>query len=306
MTVQERIYSLLFARLFPICLLVSFTIACGSVAAQEKPGTAQCPANLTECIKELKATLPSGTLDKFRSSPETITDDYDLSLGLWICNNWIMGQWHHQSPLAKYFMALGIENAEDMSGIVLHSLWRDLHSQPIQLEEQVTLYKRLALYNLPQITEERSIPENIWNQALRTYSGQLIRLAEFKGKPLILLFFADDTFTESAIASLNSISKMYGANTLKIVGIMPPPYSLDSKKKSDFMRKSQPSFPIVFDSTPEFEYAVQDALTSPSGMNMPETILIGKNGKMITRFHGWDKTDTPPALEKSVRATLGK
>jgi len=289
--------------MFPIYLPAVFVVACSLVIAQEGsnlPGSTPCPVNLTECIKELEATLPSTTLDKFKSSPETITRDYDLSLGIWICNNWILGDWHFDSPLARYFKKLGIDNAEDISGIVLTSLWRDLHSQPLRLEEQLSNHKKLSFYKSPQITEERSIPENVWNQELQTYSGQVIRLADFKGKPFILLIFDYDMATPSAISSLNSIRKTFDKNELQILGLLPSLESMDKAKQADFLRKTRPLFPLVFECTSEYSHNLANALITAGSIYIPEIILIGRDGKMITRFHGWDSKETPQLLEKSV------
>lgn len=46
-----------------------------------------------------------------------------------------------ESPLSQYFKSMGVWHADDMSGILMTSLWRRLHGKPIQLKEQVAYYQ---------------------------------------------------------------------------------------------------------------------------------------------------------------------
>jgi hypothetical protein len=58
-------FSLRFASIFAINLFILAAAGCYPVMAQENPSTTErCPANLTESLEELKATLPGTTIDK--------------------------------------------------------------------------------------------------------------------------------------------------------------------------------------------------------------------------------------------------
>ena len=59
-------------------------------------------------------------------------------LGTWIRNN--LKLWHNGPPV-KYFNDLGIYHADDMSGIILTSLWRKYHNVDVDLEGQVKRYR---------------------------------------------------------------------------------------------------------------------------------------------------------------------
>lgn len=151
----REIFLRMFERQIWLVISAALIISCVPVFAQTNMHTTasktHIPTNLTECIEELKITLPKTVIDRFKSEPEDITYDYDLTLGMWIRNTWIHGKW--SSALPSYFKNLGIENAEDMSGIILTSLWRDLHSQPLRLDEQVHKYQQYWFYNAAQVTE---------------------------------------------------------------------------------------------------------------------------------------------------------
>src|SRR6267378_4210619 len=96
------------------------------------------PKDLDDCFVELERMLPSTLLDEMRESSERNMISYHHSLGLWIRNNWAL--WAG-SRLSTYFKQLGIRHPDDMSGIILTSFWRHLHSQPIKLDEQLEFTK---------------------------------------------------------------------------------------------------------------------------------------------------------------------
>jgi hypothetical protein len=93
------------------------------------------PNDPEEALTELDGLLPSCFVEAFlKRGP----DDYHLSVGLWLRNNW--GLWRG-SRLAKRFNEMGIYHPDDMSGIILASYYRYLRRQPLHLEEQVDLYQ---------------------------------------------------------------------------------------------------------------------------------------------------------------------
>lgn len=63
---------------------------------------------------------------------------YHHFLGMHIRNEW--GLWA-QGPLVKYFNIIGIYHADDMSGIILESYWRDKHNLDLDIDGQVKRYR---------------------------------------------------------------------------------------------------------------------------------------------------------------------
>jgi len=60
-------------------------------------------------------------------------------LGTWMRNNW--GLWSG-GPLARHFQERGIDHPDDMSSIILTSLWREMNGQPLRVEEQIAKHKQ--------------------------------------------------------------------------------------------------------------------------------------------------------------------
>jgi hypothetical protein len=96
------------------------------------------PENLDGCFKELEIMLMPEFIQKIRDGSEDDMVQYHFGLGLWMRNNW--GLWKGLR-LAKWFNAQGIDQPDDMSGIILTSFWRHLHKQPIKMDEQVKSYQ---------------------------------------------------------------------------------------------------------------------------------------------------------------------
>lgn len=124
-------------------VVVAAVASCSTVPSGFGKAT---PATLTEAIAELRRSLRPEDLEEMRSAPEEAMAGYHLDLGMWIRNNW--GLWS-DGPLARHFNGLGIEHPDDMSGIILTSLWRDLNERPLRIEEQVAFYREYWRQNTP-------------------------------------------------------------------------------------------------------------------------------------------------------------
>jgi hypothetical protein len=113
-------------------------------AGQVSPPPA-LPASLTEALDSLERRLSPPQLAFIRDSAGEDMGAFHMTLGLTLRNRW--GLWAG-SRLAQYFNSVGIYHPDDMSGIILTSLWRRLHGRPIDLARQVReaqAYWRYAL-----------------------------------------------------------------------------------------------------------------------------------------------------------------
>ncbi|MDD4954586.1 MAG: hypothetical protein PHP17_00905 [Candidatus Omnitrophica bacterium] len=96
------------------------------------------PENIEDCFKELRKILSPVMLEEMKQGKESDMAKYHRSLGMWMRNNW--GLWSG-SRLKDYFNGLGIQHPDDMSGIILTSLWRNLNNKPIELKQQIQYYQ---------------------------------------------------------------------------------------------------------------------------------------------------------------------
>lgn len=102
---------------------------------EKAPDGVFIPRDLEACFLEMRQMLTAELVREFQALPEgDAVAHHHFGLGMWMRNRW--GLWN-DSPLAKYFNALGIEHPDDMSGIILTSFHRQLHGRNIAIDEQV-------------------------------------------------------------------------------------------------------------------------------------------------------------------------
>jgi hypothetical protein len=97
------------------------------------------PKDLQEAIEAYMATVSED--DKIYIS--TLTEKEFISTqhhtsGQYIRNTW--GLWFNDTEIGQWFSALGINHADDRSGIILASVYRTIMNRPIELGEQVHHY----------------------------------------------------------------------------------------------------------------------------------------------------------------------
>ena len=131
--------------LIPALLVLLASGACSpgsgfAAASTESPAGNEVyiPADVADGIAELKRLLPPDEISEIKSVAESDLAHHHMGLGMWIRNNW--GLWG-ESRLKTHFNDLGIHHPDDMSAILLHSLWRDLNGRPIDLDDQLACYR---------------------------------------------------------------------------------------------------------------------------------------------------------------------
>ncbi len=99
------------------------------------------PNNLDECIEFIVSSMTEKDLQWAKGCK----DKWDFiallhhGYGTSLRNNW--GLWDKESILHKYFRNIGIWHADDMSGIILTSVYRKIKGQEIDLEGQIKFYQ---------------------------------------------------------------------------------------------------------------------------------------------------------------------
>jgi hypothetical protein len=89
------------------------------------------PKNLVEAIARLKAELDAAHLVEVRNADEHMSE-FHFTLGMRLRNAW--GLWSND-PLPTWFVERGVPHPDDMSEVILRSLWRDLHGLPPLIDE---------------------------------------------------------------------------------------------------------------------------------------------------------------------------
>lgn len=98
------------------------------------------PANLEQALYALDKMLGYEDRRAIQELDEHyISSAMHHSLGRHLRNEWKL--WG-DSQLARWFNSKGIHHADDMSGIIITSYWRQQRNVPIQIEEQIQEYQK--------------------------------------------------------------------------------------------------------------------------------------------------------------------
>lgn len=97
------------------------------------------PKDLNEAIARLIDAMDDADKIKILSMKEEEMCNFHFGLGMDLRNMW--GLWGGESTLKQWLKEnLGVWHPDDMSGILLDSLWRTLHGFPLDLEGQAKHY----------------------------------------------------------------------------------------------------------------------------------------------------------------------
>ena len=130
---------------------------------------------------------------------------------------------------------------------------------------------------------------------LKDLSGKTVPLSAFKGKVVLLNFWA--TWCPPCRAEMPALNKLYRAlkpRGLEIIAVSTDRSVNDIK---GFLEKHRVDFPILFD-------ADHSASKQYRVFSMPTTFLIDRNGMIVEKFYGeydWTEPETKGKIEKLLQ-----
>lgn len=123
------------------------------------------PKNLEEAVNQLMIIHHDSTKQKILEMSESeFLASAHFGLGMWMRNNW--GLWKGKE-LADHFNSIGIFHADDMSGLILTSYYRELKGEDWKIDEEVAVYQKFweesnehfyKLENDPQYRQKMADP----------------------------------------------------------------------------------------------------------------------------------------------------
>ncbi|MEW6739417.1 MAG: peroxiredoxin family protein [Nitrospirota bacterium] len=161
----------------------------------------------------------------------------------------------------------------------------------------LTLIALLALCTIlsnPVSAAQGSAPDFTLNDI----NGKKVNLSEFRGKAVLLNFWA--TWCGPCRAEMPSLNNLY--NEYKDKGLVVLAVSVDASEKpvKSFARELKLTFPVLMDKDKAVsfdEYAV---------LGLPTTFLIDRNGVVIEKIMGEREWDSPQMKEKILKLLGGK
>jgi len=131
------------------------------------------------------------------------------------------------------------------------------------------------------------------NFALKDIDGATVKLAELKGKVLVLNFWATWCVPcEAEIPDFVDLQTRYAAEGLRLVGV-----SVDDpvKKLKSYVAGHKMNYPVLQGRGHD------DILDAYALSTLPMTVLIGRDGRICTKYSGPIAKD---ALERAIKSLL--
>ncbi|MGE5113347.1 MAG: TlpA family protein disulfide reductase [Acidobacteriaceae bacterium] len=128
--------------------------------------------------------------------------------------------------------------------------------------------------------------------SLTDFNGQPLALSQFKGKVVLLDFWASwCTPCQAEIPRFIEWQKQYGEQGLQVIGI-----SMDDDEKAarKFAERMKPNYPIAMGNA-----KVAEAFGGVLGL--PANLIISRSGKVMARHEGGSDLDT---MEQEIRLQL--
>lgn len=139
------------------------------------------------------------------------------------------------------------------------------------------------------------LPPEVLNAPIQTVDGRTIRLADYAGKVVVLDLWA--TWCppcRDEIPHLVEISREYAGRGVEVIGLDVDQRE-DAQTITSFMERFGANYTLGL-----AEDIVGPAMVRERGGAIPQTYVITRDGRILTRFVGFNPSQTAPQLRAAV------
>jgi hypothetical protein len=104
------------------------------------------PATLDEALEIILSRMPEQDRLYLEACEKDPSPRFHFQLGMSLRNDWSL--WEKDIPLVKWYNERGITHADDMSAIILTSIWRRVRGADLELEGQIKSYQDYWIRNI--------------------------------------------------------------------------------------------------------------------------------------------------------------
>lgn len=145
------------------------------------------------------------------------------------------------------------------------------------------------------------LPASVMNTDLKALDGSAFKLADYKDKVLVVNLWATWCGPcRSEVPDLIKVSQDFKSRGVEIVGLTTEDPESDEVKVKDFVKE--------FGITYRIGWAEQSfALALMQGQvknNIPQSFIISRDGRVVKRFIGFSKVETPPKLRQALEEAI--
>lgn len=142
------------------------------------------------------------------------------------------------------------------------------------------------------------VPATAWEAPLNTIEGKPFKLGDLKGKVLVLSLWATWCGPcRNEVPELVQMQSEYGPRGFEIIGLDIDPESDSPEEVKAFMKEFKINYKVAF--------AERDlALSLMRGGNIPQSLVVARDGRVIIHFTGFDRNSTPARMRAAVEQAL--
>jgi glutathione peroxidase len=155
------------------------------------------------------------------------------------------------------------------------------------------------------IAKPASAKQTVYDFSLIDMDGKVVPLSTYKGKVLLIVNLASQSFYSTQIAALNDLEKTYGPSGLQVIGIPSGDFGNEELKdpvaiRNYYAKTAKVDFPVFakavitgINAIPLYQFLCDPKQSVPGGplrWNYTK-FLIGRDGHPIARY----ELDTDPA-----------
>ncbi|HEY7785972.1 MAG TPA: TlpA disulfide reductase family protein [Pyrinomonadaceae bacterium] len=144
-----------------------------------------------------------------------------------------------------------------------------------------------------------SIPSNVLQAEMRSVSGTPIRLSNYAGKVLIVNLWA--TWCGPCRVEIPELVKLYSdykSKGVEVVGLSTENPEASAAGVKEFVQNYDINYKVGWATT-------EVALTLMQGRDaIPQSFVIGRDGRIVRRFVGFNPNTTPPLIKQAVEEAL--
>ena len=144
-----------------------------------------------------------------------------------------------------------------------------------------------------------TLPVNVLESELKALNGAPIKLSNYDGKVLLINLWA--TWCRPCRIETPELVNLYKENRargLEIVGLSTENPEASAEKVRQFVQDFEVNYRIGW-ATPEVAIALMQGRDA-----IPQSFVIGRDGRVIKRFVGFNPTSTPPLLKAAIEEAL--
>jgi thiol-disulfide isomerase/thioredoxin len=142
------------------------------------------------------------------------------------------------------------------------------------------------------------LPASALDASLKTVDGKPFKLSDLKGKVLVIDLWATWCGPcRNEVPELVQMQTEYGPRGFEVIGLDIDPDSDSAEDVSKFSKEFKINYKVAF-------AEAELARSLMRGGNIPQSLVVGRDGHVIVHFTGFNADSTPKRMRAAIEQAL--